>query len=145
MEWLIWLHLASYAAALLIIATFALIYASRSQFLPYHAAAIARPWRALDGPLQLLLLALIRLVGWGWLAIACAGLLLLHQAYRQHLPLQLLVLLQAYCLLAITPIIVVSTEVKRRTNASPPVMVGWLTVLLTWLGFLFGVLAKASA
>lgn len=116
MDWLIFFHLASYGAALLIIAVFALIYATRSQFMPYHAAAIERPWHTLDAPLQLLLLALVRLVGWGWLAIACAGLMMLYQLFVLRVPLQLLVLLQAYCLLAITPIIAVSGQVKRRTN-----------------------------
>ncbi|MGJ7550089.1 hypothetical protein [Pseudomonas alloputida] len=144
MQWLIWLHLTSYGAALLIIAVLALIYASRSRFMPYHAAAIGRPWQALDASLQFLLLTFLRMVGWGWLAIACAGLVMLLQLHRLHIPLNLLVLLQGYCLLAITPIIVVSSQVKRRTNASPPVMLGWLTAMLTWLGFLFGILAKIN-
>lgn len=78
MNWLIFFHVASYGTALLIIAVFALTYATRSQFMPYHAAAIERPWHTLDAPLQLLLLALVRLVGWGWLAIASAGLVWVH-------------------------------------------------------------------
>ena len=145
MDWLILLHLASYGAALVIIAAFALIYAARSQFMPYHAAVIERPWHTLDAPLQFLLLALIRLLGWGWLAIACAGLVMLYQLFVLRVPLPLLVLLQAYCLLAITPIIAVTSQVKRRTNGSPPVMVGWVTMMLCWLGFLFGLLARACA
>ncbi|EPN6725651.1 hypothetical protein N5D79_05485 [Pseudomonas sp. GD03817] len=145
MDWLILLHLASYGTALLIIAAFALIYATRSQIMPYHAAAIERPWHTLDARLQLLLLALVRLVGWGWLAIACAGLLLLHQVVVLRVPLQLLVLLQGYCLLAITPIIAVAGQVKRRSNGSPPVMASWLAMMLCWLGFLFGLLARAGA
>jgi len=144
MDWLIWLHLASYGAAFLILAIFALTYATRTQFMPYHADAVARPWHSLDSSLQLLLLALIRLVGWGWLAIVCAGLVMLHQFVVLQLPLQFLVLLQAFCLLAVTPIIAVSSEVKRRTNASPPVMAGWLSLTLTWLGFLFGLMARAA-
>lgn len=145
MNWLILFHLASYGAALLIIAVFALIYATRLQFMPYHAAAIERPWHTLDAPLQLLLLALIRLVGWGWLAIACAGVMILHQVFVLRVPLQLLVLLQAYCLLAITPIIAVASQVKRHSNGSPPVMASWAAMMLCWLGFLFGLLARAGA
>ena len=144
MDWLTWLYLASYGTAFVIIAIVALIYATRTQFMPYHADVIERPWHTLDSSLQLLLLALIRLVGWGWLAIACAGLVMLHQLVVLHLPLQLLVLLQAYCLLAVTPVIAVISEVRRRTNASPPVTPGWLSLMLTWLGFLFGLLAHAA-
>lgn len=145
MAWLILFHLASYGAALFIIAVSALIYATRSQFMPYHAAAIERPWHTLDAPLQLLMLALVRLVGWGWLAIACAGLMMLYQVFVLRVPLQLLVLLQAYCLLAITPILVVASQVKRRSNGSPPVMAIWGAMMLCWLGFLFGLLARAGA
>ncbi|MGG5289582.1 hypothetical protein [Pseudomonas shirazensis] len=144
MDWLILIHLASYGAALLIIAAFALIYATRSQFMPYHAAVINRPWRTLDAPLQLLLLALVRLVGWAWLAIACAGLILLYQVFVQRIPLQLLVLLQAYCLLAITPTIAVASHVKRHSNGSPPIMFSWVAMMLCWLGFLFGLLARTG-
>ncbi|MFK0033543.1 hypothetical protein [Pseudomonas monteilii] len=145
MNWLIVLHLTSYGTALVIIGIFALTYATRSQFMPYHAAAIERPWHTLDTPLQLLLLALVRLVGWGWLAIACAGLVMLYQLFALRLPMELLVLLQGYCLLAITPIIAVSSQVKRRTNGSPPVMISWVVMLLCWLGFLFGLLARACS
>lgn len=145
MNWLIFFHVASYGTALLIIAVLALTYATRSQFMPYHAAAIERPWHTLDAPLQLLLLALVRLVGWGWLAIASAGLVMLYQLFILRLPLELLLLLQGYCLLAITPVIAVSSQVKRHSNGSPPVMASWVTMMLCWLGFLFGLLAIAAS
>ncbi|WDY56255.1 hypothetical protein [Pseudomonas sp. PSKL.D1] len=142
MDWLLWLHIGSYGAALLIMLAFAITYATRSQFMPYHAEALNRPWHALDAHLQLLLLALIRLLGWGWLTIACAGAVMLYQVVTLDLPLQLLVLLQGFCLLAVTPIIAVSSQVKRLTNSSPPISATWLIVMLTWLGFLFGLLAR---
>nr|WP_314874062.1 hypothetical protein [uncultured Pseudomonas sp.] len=93
----------------------------------------------------MLLLALIRSVGWAWLAIACAGLMMLYQVFVLRVPLQLLVLLQAYCLLAITPTIAVANHVKRHSNGSPAITVSWVAMMPCWLGFLFGLLARAGA
>lgn len=142
MDWLIWFHICSYSAAFLLMSVFAVTYLSRSQFMSHHAEAINRPWQALDANLQLLLLALIRLIGWGWLAIACAGAVMLQQLVALNMPLSMLVTLQFFCLLAITPVIAVSSQIKRSTNSSPPITATWWIVLLTWSGFAFGVLAK---
>ena len=52
-----------HALALLLLAVFSLIYLFRSEFMPYHAAAVEQVWREIDPAFQVLILALMRAAG----------------------------------------------------------------------------------
>ncbi|TDF80818.1 hypothetical protein [Pseudomonas sp. H9] len=136
-----WLAISSYLLAFVILAAFAVIYLTRTQFMPYHRDAVARPWSDLDPRLQVLLMALIRIVGWAWLALACAGLMLLYGVFFVSSGLLQLISFQGFCLLMITPAIVVTTRVRRQTGAKPPTLTSALVALLTVVGFVFALLA----
>ena len=47
---------------------FAFIYLSRSEFMPYHADAVGMDWNEVDTNMQVLIIALMRVSGGGWLA-----------------------------------------------------------------------------
>ena len=49
---------------------FAFIYLFRSEFMPYHAVAVGSDWNDIDHGMQILILALMRVSGGGWLATA---------------------------------------------------------------------------
>jgi cytochrome b subunit of formate dehydrogenase len=74
-----WCHL----LAMLLIGIIGLIYLFRSQFMPYHAIAVGKTWAEVDPAFQILLLALIRVVGGAWIATALAMGILLFIPFRQ--------------------------------------------------------------
>ncbi|KQN54685.1 hypothetical protein ASE98_17160 [Pseudomonas sp. Leaf48] len=141
-----WLALASYAVAFLIVAAFSLAYLRRSDFMPYHSIAVARPWSEVEPRMQLLLLALIKVTGWAWLALTIAGFLLLylmfsHNGQFERLELEQLFVFQLFCLVAAIPPIAVAIDVRRKTRAPTPIRSGSLVVLLMLLGFSFALLS----
>ena len=77
-----WCHL----LALLPIGIFGMIYLFRSQFMPYHAIAVGKTWAEVDPSFQILLLALIRVLGGTWIATALAMGILLFIPFKQELP-----------------------------------------------------------
>jgi hypothetical protein len=136
-----WLALVSYASAFLIIIIFSIAYLSRSDFMPYHSIAVARPWSEVEPRMQVLLLALIKVTGWAWLAVATAGFLLLYHLFWQNGGLEQLIVFQLYCLIAVTPPIAVAFYVRQKTQAPTPIRSGTLVVILTLLGFTFALLS----
>ncbi len=77
-----WCHL----LAMLLIGIAGLIYLFRSQFMPYHAIAVGKTWAEVNPAVQILLLALIRVVGSAWIATALAMGILLFKPFRQGIP-----------------------------------------------------------
>ena len=72
-----------YLLALLPIGIFGMIYLFRSQFMPYHAIAVGKTWAEVDPSFQILLLALIRVVGGTLIATALAMGILLFIPFKQ--------------------------------------------------------------
>ena len=60
----------SYALVGLLGFVFAFIYLFRSEFMPYHAVAVGSEWTTVDESMKILILALMRVSGGGWLATA---------------------------------------------------------------------------
>ncbi len=72
-----------YLIALLPIGLFGIIYLFRSQFMPYHAIAVGKTWIEVDPAFQILLLALIKVVGGAGIALALAMGILLFIPFKQ--------------------------------------------------------------
>jgi len=72
-----------YAAALIGLSVSGGIYLFRSSFMPYHSVAVGLPWTAVPAPLQLLILALMKVIGAAWLVIVLAGGILLLGPFRR--------------------------------------------------------------
>lgn len=125
-----------YGAALLLILFVGVVYSTRRQFMSYHSVALSRRWLELDDGVRLLLLALIHLVGWGWMVIAFAGFALLAAWHHQPMQPGLVMALQALITLGTVPVIWVSSGVRQRTGAAPPIFIGWIVLCLSLLGFL---------
>jgi hypothetical protein len=140
-----WLALFSYALAFFITMVFSLVYLRRSDFLPYHGVAVARTWDMVDSRMQLLIMALIKVIGWGWLAVAIAGFMLLYPLLWRNADLPQLIMFQVFCLVAVTPPVAIAIYVHRITDAPTPIKTGLLVVLLTLSGFTFALLSGHNA
>jgi len=72
-----------YLSASLLLFVFALIYLFRSEFMPYHAAAVGQSWKEIDPSFQILILALMKVTGGGWLSAAVALIILLLKPFKE--------------------------------------------------------------
>ena len=61
--------IANYLSAVLLF-FFGVVYGIKSSFMPYHAEALGCGWEEIDGSTQLLILALMRCVAGGYLAVS---------------------------------------------------------------------------
>jgi hypothetical protein len=123
-----------YALAVLVAMAFGVLYLTRSRFMPYHSDALQLGWDELDSQLQALLLALMRGVGGGWLAVSLSVAFLLLFPFRAGetwaryaIPL--------VGLAAALPSLYAGLYVRSRTPASPPVNLVVVAVLLLIVGF----------
>lgn len=140
-----WLALGCYALAFLVVAGFAVAYLKRSDFMPYHRIAVGRDWDAIDRPTQVLLMALIRVTGAAWLALALAGFLLLYLLFSSGLVASHLLAFQVFCLAAMLPPVAVALHVRKQTQAPTPVAAGAMVVALASAGFAFAVVSIMHA
>jgi hypothetical protein len=125
---------ACYLLVILLSFVFAAVYLFRSEFMPYHAAALGVAWSRLDPAFQALFLALMRVCGGGWLAVAAAMTVLLAVPFRRNEPWSRWALpLVALC--AAVPTLYATLLVKSRTPASPPWFGAAAAILLVLAGF----------
>jgi ABC-type transport system involved in cytochrome c biogenesis permease component len=73
----------SYSIVALISVVMGSIYLFSPQFMPYHAAALGTAWAALEPAEQILILALMRVAGGGWVAVGVALAVLVAVPFRQ--------------------------------------------------------------
>lgn len=71
-----------YLFAALLSALVGVFYLARREFMPYHAVAAGTPWEGLPTGLRVLLLAMIRGIGAGFLAVGAIILFLLVYPFR---------------------------------------------------------------
>ena len=129
----------SYGFVALISIIFGFIYLIKNQFMPYHSEALGLSWSDLEPNLQILILALMRVAGGGFLATGLAMLILLIIPFRAG---------DSWSIYAI-PIISFCTSsgalyatwlVKTRTPGNPPVILSLLALILTIIGLIFSLI-----
>lgn len=104
MDLFAWLAFGCYLLAFFIVSLFAAAYLKRSDFMPYHGQAVGVPWAEIEPRMQVLLMALIRVVGAGWIALAGAGVMLAWLIFfGGHFALPQLLAFQLFCLVATLP------------------------------------------
>jgi len=64
-------------------AAWGVMFALRGEFMPYHAGAVGMQWAAIPGPLQVLILGFMKLIGIAWLTSAVGVLVLLLVPFRE--------------------------------------------------------------
>ena len=124
----------SYSCVALISILFGLIYLTRNQFMPYHAEALGLSWSELSENMQVLILALMRAAGGGFLATGLAIFILLIIPFMVG---------DKWAIYAI-PTISLCTSlgtlyatllVKTKTPGKPPFVLSFLALALTIIGF----------
>jgi hypothetical protein len=115
---------------------FAFLYLFRRKFMPYHADAVEKSWDELDQRVRVLILALMRVAGGGWMASSLAlGIFLILYILEgsQRAPLSMVVTGLAVCI----PTLLATLLVKRRTQANPPVFAVVVAMVLLLAGWAF--------
>ena len=129
----------SYSLVALVLILFGLIYLLKNQFMPYHSEALGLSWSELEPKKQILILALMRAVGGGFLATGLAMLILLIIPWRAGdtwsiYAIPLISICNCFGTLYATWL------VKTRTPGTPPVRLSLLALALTMIGFIFSLI-----
>ena len=129
-----------FSTVILIGLLFAGLYLFRRKFMPYHAHAIERSWSELDRELRVLIIALMRVVGGGWLASSLAMSIFMYH-YMLNGDLFSSTALVFNGLAVCIPTLIATLIVKNRTKANPPVFAAILAIVLLLAGLAIVVLA----
>jgi hypothetical protein len=117
------------------LAGFGLVYLFSSRFMPYHEVAVGVRWSDIDAPFQILLLALIKAAGAGFLCASLTLFILLFIPFREGCR------WARWAIFAIgsgiiVPLIYVVLSVKLATPASPPLIMPIAGMILLTAGLL---------
>jgi len=122
-----------FSMVILIGIVFALLYLFRRKFMPYHADAVEKSWEDLDEKTRVLIIALMRVAGGGWMASSIAiGMfmyLFILEGDRLSAPGMVVIGLAVSI-----PTLLATLIVKRRTKANPPVFAVVLAIVLMLAG-----------
>ena len=124
-----------YLAATLLLIAFGVVYTLRTEFMPYHSVAVGMPWAEVNPSFQLLILALMRVVGSSFLALGLLVLILLFGPYRQGYEWALWAI-PASGLIVCSGTLYATLSIKFNTPASPPWGASILAAMLLLSGFL---------
>lgn len=122
---------------------FAGMYLFRDAFMPYHETAAGRPWEMIGDEYQVLILALMRVSGGGWLATAVSIVLLLIAAWRYkiHWP---YIAIPVIGFSALIPSLMATLYVKANSPAEPPVFLAALLSGLLAVAFILALIYRTK-
>ncbi len=124
-----------YSITAIISIIFGIIYLTRSEFMPYHAVALEREWTELDIKTQTLILALMRVVGGGFLATGMAVILLIY-LYIKTTEEWIIFIIPTIGFVTSLSSLYATLLVKKRTPGLPPVNLTLLSIGLMLTGFI---------
>lgn len=128
----------SYSCVAIVLILFGFIYLIKDRFMSYHSKALSLSWTELEASMQVLIIALMRAAGGGFLATGLAMLILLFIPWRAG---------DIWAIYAV-PVVSLCTSlgtlyatllVKTRTPGTPPVLLSFIALALTVVGFLLSV------
>jgi len=114
---------------------FASLYLFRKRFMPYHAEAVGKPWIELDQNIRVLIIALMRVVGGGWLVASLVIGLIFYFSFLNGESWAAWAILLAGLSVTI-PTLIATLIVRTRTYGKPPVFAAILAILLLLTGFI---------
>lgn len=127
--------MAGYIMSAIPLAIFGAIYITRSEFMPYHAAAVGQSWAEVAPAFKVLLLASMRTVGGAFLALAVAVVAIALKPFREGQPWARWVL-PVIILLAAGGSMAATLSVAQNTPGNPPTGVVIATVVIVVASFL---------
>ena len=123
-----------YLLSLILCGVFGLLYLISPQFMPYHAVAIGATWKDLAPAYRILILALMKSTGAGFLGTSIAGFFVLLIPFRTGAPWANWSMLLVGLIVTI-PTLYATLTVKWFTPASPPWVASLIGMLLVVAGF----------
>ena len=132
-----------YMLLLLQAITFSLIYLFRSEFMPFHASAVEQNWSEVDPAFQILILALMKAVGGGWLSISIAVSILLFRPFKQGMRWAYWAI-PAVGLPPMLIILYLQINVALNTQSSPPWVFSVLGIILLLVGFILSMVPETK-
>jgi hypothetical protein len=129
----------SYGCVALISILFGLIYLAKNQFMTYHAEALGLSWSELEEKIQVLILALMRAAGGGFLATGLAISVLLIIPFRAGDRWSIYTI-PAVSLCTSIGTLYATLLVKTKTPGKPPVAFSFLALALTMIGFILSII-----
>ena len=135
-----------YVVALVGPGVFGVMFLLRSDFMPYHADAVGMPWSEVSAPFQILIMALLKLAGGGWITVAVAEFVLLLIPFRQGARWALWAV-PSLALLHYAGVCNAMAHVTLNTTATPPWGATIASIALVLLGAVLSIpyQAKRSA
>lgn len=128
-----------YLASTLVAFSFSFIYLTRKEFMPYHSDAVDREWHEVDEGYQVVILALMRGIGGGWLAVGIGMVFLLVFPFRTQ-ALWATIAIPLVGLSAAGAALYATFYVKNNTKATPPVRLVEAAILLLTAGFFLSII-----
>ena len=129
----------SYAIVAIVLLGFGLVYLARNRFLPYHGQAIGLSWSQLDPNLQVLILALMRVAGTGFVVAGLAMLVLLLIPWRAGETWSMYAI-PAISFCACLGSVYATFLVKTKTPGTPPLRLSILGLVVTIMGLIFSIM-----
>jgi hypothetical protein len=128
-----------YGLVALISILFGSIYLLKNEFMPYHREAVGRSWSELEPNFQVLIIALMRAVGGGFLATGLTIFILLLIPWRAGDTWSIYAI-PAIGLCTLLGTLSATLLVKTKTPGKPPVGLSLLALALTVIGFIFSLI-----
>ncbi len=122
---------------------FGAVYLLRPEFMPYHAEAVGQSWAEVEPAFKILILALMRVVGGAFLALALAIVVIAIKPFREGQAWATW-LLPAISLMALGASLMATMSVARNTPGNPPVAVVLGSGVLVGLCFGLSLLSGAT-
>ncbi len=120
---------------------FAFFYLTRQEFMPYHSDAVGMRWEDVSPHVQVLIIALMRVSGGGWLATSI-GIFFMLVARRKYETMFFRFALLLIALSALIPTLIATLYVKNHSPANPPWIAAAIGIalistglLLDWIAF----------
>ncbi|MEQ8715127.1 MAG: hypothetical protein RIC80_19055 [Cyclobacteriaceae bacterium] len=127
-------NIANYLAALILLGI-GLIYLVKNSFMPYHSEAISLEWNEVDSSTQFLILALMRAVSGGYIALAIVTAFLQKKfASGKTTWMPLLILIGG--LILILPSIYATLIVRFNSPGKPPTLLATIVIVLLIIGYI---------
>ncbi len=122
---------------------FALIYIFRPEFMHYHSIAVNEAWADVDPQFQILILALMKVSGGGWLGVSIAITVLLYRFYRfekRWFIVAIFLIGQSILI----PTLYATLLVKHHSNANPPWIAALGAIILLTAGLILALARNDS-
>nr|NQU91634.1 hypothetical protein [Bacteroidota bacterium] len=122
---------------------FAAIYLFKPEFMPYHADAVSMEWVEVNPDFRVLIIALMRVAGGGWLATSLSITFLLIASRRFNND-WLKIALVVVGLAALIPSLYATLYVKSHSPAEPPWIAAAVAIFLLLVALFFDLLKPSK-